>query len=89
MTWSRGCQVRKEQPLGCKEFQWENGNITVVECICDKELCNEKTDFTTSTKKPTTTEGKHSRIFLSFQTLYGILFFICLNFEFMCTFSNI
>ena len=58
MTWSRNCHVRlPSTPLGCKEFQWEDGNITVVECLCDTELCNQKIDFTTSTTQPTTTEG--------------------------------
>ena len=61
MTWSRNCHVRlPSTPLGCKEFQWEDGNITVVECLCDTELCNQKIDFTTTTTQPTTTEGNSS-----------------------------
>ena len=73
MTWNRGCRVRGSQPLGCKEFQWQNGNITVVECICDEELCNEKVDFSTSTSKPTTTEGKTTRELDFFSSLHGFI----------------
>ena len=57
MTWSRNCKVKGANSLGCKEYQWENGNITVVECLCDTKLCNEKVALSTSTTLPTTTDG--------------------------------
>ena len=57
MTWRRNCVVRGSNPLGCKEYQWEGGNITIIECLCDTELCNEKIDLPTSTSTSTTTEG--------------------------------
>ena len=57
MTWNRGCHAaRNGEPMGCREFTLGH-NITVIECLCDSELCNEKIDLTTSTSKPTTTEG--------------------------------
>ena len=60
MTWNRGCHAaRNGEPMGCREFSLGH-NITVIECLCDSELCNEKLDLTTSTNKPTTTEGSYT-----------------------------
>ena len=57
MTWNRGCHpARNGEPMGCRELTLGH-NLTVIECLCDSELCNEKIDLTTSTSKPTTTEG--------------------------------
>ena len=55
LTWNRGCHVKGSESLGCKEFKLGE-DITVIECLCDKDDCNEKIDMTTSTNKPTTTE---------------------------------
>lgn len=72
MIWNRGCHVRGSEQLGCRDFSLGQ-NITVIECLCDEELCNEKIELTTSTKKPTTTEGKKFYAKIEFISLFYIL----------------
>ena len=59
-TWWRGCKVLINQTLGCSEHKWYHGGVEMLvdECICDKNLCNQKIELeTTSTIKTTTAQG--------------------------------
>ena len=61
-AWQRGCKIGVNQTIGCSQHSWihEGKELTVDECICKTNLCNEEMQpipETTSTTKTTTPNG--------------------------------
>ena len=61
MHWQRGCKPLGDETLGCSEheFSHDGQEITVDECICNSNLCNNEMGpmETSTTPKITTSKG--------------------------------